>query len=459
MEVADGLFKSYDIRGIVGEQIHPKVCYHIGKGFASLMSEEDANLSKIIVGHDMRPSAEELVPAFIEGVISEGVDVVRLGLCSTDMIYFASGVYDSPAAIFTASHNPSEYNGIKLCRAGAGPIGAESGLFDIRKRLGDGIDRPDLPKGTVRSEEILDSFVAHVLSFVDVASLVPLNVVVDVANGMGGLVVPPVFDNLPFDLELMFGELDGTFPNHPADPLNSENLIDLQEKVKISKADVGLAFDGDADRVFLVDELGHPLSGSATTALVARNILEKEPGSTIIHNLICSRSVSETIEKHGGKALRSRVGHSYIKQLMAETDAAFAGEHSGHYYFRDNYRADSGLIAALLVMQEMSDKQVPLSSLREEFDIYSSTGELNFQVDSPTDVIRRVGDSFSKYDHDLMDGLTVSTDEWWFNLRPSNTEPLLRLNLEAVDETIMTKELNKISAYLQEFIPPEAKDV
>jgi phosphomannomutase len=257
----------------------------------------------------------------------------------------------------------------------------------------------------------------------------------------------------------MFGELDGTFPNHPADPLNSENLIDLQKKVKISKADVGLAFDGDADRVFLVDELGHPLSGSTTTALVARNILAKEPGSTIIHNLICSRSVPETIEKHGGKALRSRVGHSYIKQLMAETDAAFAGEHSGHYYFRDNYRADSGLIAALLVMQEMSDKQVPLSSLREEFDIYSSTGELNFQVDSPTDVIRRVGDSFSNYDHDLMDGLTVSTDEWWFNLRPSNTEPLLRLNLEAVDEMIMTKELNKISAYLQEFIPPEAKDV
>ena len=373
MEPLGGLFKSYDIRGIVGEQIYPQICYQIGKAFASFMAEEDASIKKILIGHDMRPSADALVPAFIEGVTSRGIDVVQLGLCSTDMLYFASGFHNCPGAIFTASHNPSQYNGIKLCRAGAGPIGAESGLVDIQEKAMSEDSGPALSKGNVHSLEILDDFVNHVLGFVDVKSLQPLNVVVDTANGMGGLVVPAVFDKLPFRLDLMFGELDGTFPNHPADPLNSENLVDLQRKVLSSNADIGLAFDGDADRVFLVDEMGQSLSGSDTTALVAKSILDREPGSTIIHNLICSRAVPETIKRYGGQALRSRVGHSYIKQLMAETDAAFAGEHSGHYYFRDNYRADSGLIAALLVMQEMSDKDISLSSLRKDYGSYSST--------------------------------------------------------------------------------------
>jgi|MDSW01.1.fsa_nt_gb phosphomannomutase len=457
MEPLGGLFKSYDIRGIVGEQIYPQICYQIGKAFASLMAEEDASLEKILIGHDMRPSADALVPAFIEGVTSRGIDVVQLGLCSTDMLYFASGFHNCPGAIFTASHNPSQYNGIKLCRAGAGPIGAESGLVDIQEKAMSEDSGPALSKGNVHSLEILDDFVNHVLGFVDVKSLQPLNVVVDTANGMGGLVVPAVFDKLPFRLDLMFGELDGTFPNHPADPLNSENLVDLQRKVLSSNADIGLAFDGDADRVFLVDEMGQSLSGSDTTALVAKSILDREPGSTIIHNLICSRAVPETIKRYGGQALRSRVGHSYIKQLMAETDAAFAGEHSGHYYFRDNYRADSGLIAALLVMQEISDKGISLSSLRKDFGSYSSTGEINFRVDNPTDVIERISDTFSDHEHDYLDGLTVNGDKWWFNLRPSNTEPLLRLNLEADNGITMEREFMKVRACLEQFVESEGK--
>ena len=457
MEPLGGLFKSYDIRGIVGEQIYPQICYQIGKAFASLMAEEDASLEKILIGHEMRPSADTLVPAFIEGVTSRGIDVVQLGLCSTDMLYFASGFHNCPGAIFTASHNPSQYNGIKLCRAGAGPIGAESGLVDIQEKAMSEDSGPALSKGNVHSLEILDDFVNHVLGFVDVKSLQPLNVVVDTANGMGGLVVPAVFDKLPFRLDLMFGELDGTFPNHPADPLNSENLVDLQRKVLSSNADIGLAFDGDADRVFLVDEMGQSLSGSDTTALVAKSILDREPGSTIIHNLICSRAVPETIKRYGGQALRSRVGHSYIKQLMAETDAAFAGEHSGHYYFRDNYRADSGLIAALLVMQEISDKGISLSSLRKDFGSYSSTGEINFRVDNPTDVIERISDTFSDHEHDYLDGLTVNGDKWWFNLRPSNTEPLLRLNLEADNGITMEREFMKVRACLEQFVESEGK--
>ena len=457
MEPLGGLFKSYDIRGIVGEQIYPQICYQIGKAFASLMAEEDASLEKILIGHDMRPSADALVPAFIEGVTSRGIDVVQLGLCSTDMLYFASGFHNCPGAIFTASHNPSQYNGIKLCRAGAGPIGAESGLVDIQEKAMSEDSGPALSKGNVHSLEILDDFVNHVLGFIDVKSLQPLNVVVDTANGMGGLVVPAVFDKLPFRLDLMFGELDGTFPNHPADPLNSENLVDLQRKVLSSNADIGLAFDGDADRVFLVDEMGQSLSGSDTTALVAKSILDREPGSTIIHNLICSRAVPETIKRYGGQALRSRVGHSYIKQLMAETDAAFAGEHSGHYYFRDNYRADSGLIAALLVMQEISDKGISLSSLRKDFGSYSSTGEINFRVDNPTDVIERISDTFSDHEHDYLDGLTVNGDKWWFNLRPSNTEPLLRLNLEADNGITMEREFMKVRACLEQFVESEGK--
>ena len=457
MEALGGLFKSYDIRGIVGEQIYPEICYQIGKAFASLMAEEDASLKKILIGHDMRPSADALVPAFIEGVTSRGIDVAQLGLCSTDMLYFASGFHNCPGVIFTASHNPSQYNGIKLCRAGAGPIGAESGLVDIQEKAMGEDSGPVLSKGNVHSLEILDDFVNHVLGFIDVKSLQPLNVVVDTANGMGGLVVPAVFDKLPFRLDLMFGELDGTFPNHPADPLNSENLVDLQRKVQSSNADIGLAFDGDADRVFLVDEMGQSLSGSDTTALVAKSILDREPGSTIIHNLICSRAVPETIKRYGGQALRSRVGHSFIKQLMAETDAAFAGEHSGHYYFRDNYRADSGLIAALLVMQEMSDKGVSLSSLRKGFGSYSSTGEINFRVNDPTDVIERISNTFSDHEHDYLDGLTVNGDKWWFNLRPSNTEPLLRLNLEADNAVIMESELMKVRACLEQFVDSEGK--
>ena len=416
------------------------------------MMEENTDLKQILVAHDMRPSAQELVPAFIEGAISRGVDVISLGLCSTDMLYFASGYLDSPGAIFTASHNPSEYNGIKFCRAGAGPVGKETGLFEIRNRLDSESSQPTERIGSIHERNIIDAFVSHVLDFVDHKALLPLHVVADVANGMGGLVVPAVFKHLPISLDLMFGQLDGTFPNHPADPLNPENLVDLQKRVENVHADVGLAFDGDADRVFLIDELGQSLSGSTTTAIVARNILENEPGSTIIHNLICSRSVPEIIEKYGGTAIRSRVGHSYIKQMMAETDAAFAGEHSGHYYFRENYRADSGLIAALIVHQEMSVKKIPLSELRKECEKYPSTGEINFRVKSPELAIERIGKIFSGYEFDLLHGLTVSAQEWWFNLRPSNTEPLLRLNLEAETSEIMKGQLAALISYLEDFV-------
>tara|TARA_B100000686_G_C16734471_1_gene942752 strand:+ start:274 stop:1635 length:1362 start_codon:yes stop_codon:yes gene_type:complete len=452
MEDLEGLFKSYDIRGLVGDQIFPRICHQIGEAFASLMMEENADLKQILVAHDMRPSAQELVPAFIEGVISRGVDVISLGLSSTDMLYFASGYLDSPGAIFTASHNPSEYNGIKFCRAAAGPIGKETGLFEIRNRIDSGVSQPAVRKGSVHEKNILDAFVSHVLGFVDSKALLPLHVVADVANGMGGLVVPAVFEHLPVRLDLMFGELDGTFPNHPADPLNPENLVDLQKRVELVHADIGLAFDGDADRVFLIDELGQSLSGSTTTAIVARNILENEPGSSVIHNLICSRSVPEVIEKYGGTAIRSMVGHSYIKQMMAETEAAFGGEHSGHYYFRDNYRADSGLIAALIVLQEMSVKKIPLSQLRKECEKYPSTGEINFRVKSPDLAIERIGKIFSGYDFDLLDGLTVSTQEWWFNIRPSNTEPLLRLNLEAETLEAMESQLAVLISHLEEFV-------
>jgi phosphomannomutase len=457
MENFDAIFKSYDIRGIVPDQIYPEICNRLGGAFAALMSSEDPNLNRILVAHDMRPSADVLVPAFIEGILSRGIDVISLGLCSTDMLYYASGALDAPGAIFTASHNPAEYNGIKLCRSKAGPIGEGSGLNEIREHAIR--DRSDIiqQKGKVVESNVLDDFVNHVLTFIDRESLSPLKVVVDTANGMGGLVVPPVFEHLPFQLDLMFGDLDGTFPNHPADPLNPQNLVDLQKRVKSTGADIGLAFDGDADRVFLVDEQGERLSGSTTTSIVAKNILEREPGASIIHNLICSRSVKDVIEAHGGTAIRSRVGHSFIKHLMAETDAAFGGEHSGHYYFRDNYRADSGLIAALIVLEEISSKQVPLSVIRTLYEKYASTGEVNFQVSDSRQVLDRIIHAYSEFDQDFLDGLTIKAQEWWFNLRPSNTEPLLRLNFEADDEAILNEQLATLYGHLEDFLGVEGE--
>jgi phosphomannomutase len=422
----DAIFKAYDIRGIYPEELDETLARKIGNAFAHF-----TGASLILVGHDMRGSSPPLVAAFTEGVTLAGADVTELGLCSTDLVYFASGRLEAPAAMFTASHNPPEYNGIKLCRAGAAPVGEQTGLIQIKETVASGVSQRGEVPGKVEHLDLLDAFADHVRSFVDRGRLRPLKVVADTANGMGGLVVPKVFDDLPFSLTVLFGELDGTFPNHPADPIQVENLKDLQRAVVDGGADIGLAFDGDADRVFLVDDLGQPVSGSTTTAMVAKAMLEKHPGETIVHNLICSHAVPEIIRESGGVPVRTRVGHSFIKQVMAETGAVFGGEHSAHYYFRDNWRADSGSIAALCVLELLSRANVPLSEFRKPFERYLQSGEINSRVREPLAVIEAVAVHYEDCEQDRLDGLTVDCGEWWFNLRPSNTEPLLRLNLEA----------------------------
>ncbi len=424
----DAIFKAYDVRGTVGDQIDADGARAIGGAFARFVASSGA--TAVLVGRDMRPEGEEFSAAFGEGAMDHGIDVVDVGLCATDMLYYASGYLDLPGAVFTASHNPVGYNGIKMCGAGAAPIGADTGLEAIKAMAIAGPD-PAAIKGSRTSRELLSDYVAHVRSFVDVDALAPLLVVADTANGMGGLVVPAVFEGLPFVLDHLYPELDGTFPNHPADPLQPENLRDLQDRVLQLGADVGMAFDGDADRMFLVDESARPVSGSLTTAIIARTVLEREPGATIIHNLICSRTVPEAIAEAGGTAVRTQVGHSIIKQAMADTGAIFGGEHSGHYYFRDNYRADSGLIAALMVLEALSHHPAGLSDLVSDFDRYAASGELNAAVEDAASVIERVAATYPNASQDRLDGLTVDLGDWWFNLRPSNTEPLLRLNLEA----------------------------
>ncbi len=431
MSRLDQIVKAYDIRGTVPDQFDAPLAHALGVGFARFVTGP-----RVLIGHDMRPSGGELVEAFARGVMEQGIDVVHLGLASTDLVYFAAGRLDAPGAMFTASHNPAQYNGVKLCLAGARPVGADTGLVEV-KRIAEAVldghgPAPAARSGTATSQDLLEAFADHVVSFVDLDRLRPLRVVADTANGMGGLVVPEVFDRLPqVELELMYGELDGTFPNHPADPIQPENQRDLQNRVVAGGFDVGLAFDGDADRVFVVDELGRGLSGSTTTALLAANVLVRSPGATILHNLICSKAVPEVIRERGGVPIKTKVGHSYIKQVMADTGAVFGGEHSAHYYFLDNYRADSGLIASMLVLNELSSSGKPLSEVRLPFERYSASGEINTQVDHPLEVIEKVAVTYPHAEQDRLDGLTVDFGSWWFNLRPSNTEPLLRLNLEA----------------------------
>ena len=421
----DAIFKAYDIRGTYPDQIDAEICRRIGAAFARF-----AGAPTVLVARDMRPSGPELSAAFADGVTSQGADVVDLGLASTDLIYYASGALDAPGAVFTASHNPAAYNGIKLCLAGAKPVGEETGLAQIKASTAEGL-APSGTRGSVSERDLLDDYAAHVRSFVDVGALRPLKVVADTANGMGGYVAPKVFEGLPFDVEFLFQELDGTFPNHPADPIQVENLRFLRARVLETGADIGLAFDGDADRVFLVDEKANPVSGSLTTALLAKGILAKHPGETILHNLICSKSVPEIIRESGGTPVRTRVGHSFIKAVMAETGAIFGGEHSAHYYFRDNYRADSGLIASLIVLEQLSVSGKPLSELLAPLDRWSDSGEINSRVADTAAVIDRIAKVYGDAKQDRLDGLTVDYGDWWFNLRPSNTEPLLRLNLEA----------------------------
>lgn len=437
------VFKAYDIRGTVPDQLDSNMVEAIGAGFGALVQSADPTATKVLVGRDMRPSGVELAEAFARGVISVGLDVVDLGLTSTDELFFASGHLDAPGAQLTASHNPAGYNGIKLCLSGARPVGQDSGLADIAASAAAGVSAAEVP-GTISTADVLEDFVAHVHGFVDTAGLAPLSIVADAANGMGGLVAPAVFAGLPGTFELMYGELDGTFPNHPADPIQPENLLDLQARLREVGADLGVAFDGDADRVFLVDDLGEPVSGSTTTALVAIEMLKANPGATILHNVICSRSVPEVIIEHGGTPMRTRVGHSFIKAVMADTDAAFGGEHSGHYYFRDNYRADSGIIAALVVWQAISRSGKPLSELRQAVERYAASGEINTTVDDPAAVIEVIAEQFDPAICDRLDGLTVNFDDWWFNLRPSNTEPLLRLNVEAADAEACAQRVSQV---------------
>jgi phosphomannomutase len=445
MVALDAVFKAYDIRGTVPDQLDAQLARAIGAAFADF-----AQSPRIIVARDMRPSGVELSQAFAEGVMEKGVDVVDVGLTSTDELYYASGALDAPGAMFTASHNPARYNGIKLCLAGARPVGVESGLIEIRAAVEAGAFEPAATPGTITSQDILDDYATKVRSFVDRSVLKPFKVIADTANGMGGLVVPAVFAGLPFDVEVLFGELDGNFPNHPADPIQPANLVSLRERVLATGADVGLAFDGDADRCFLVDDLGVPVSGSTTTAMVAAAMLDKNPGSTILYNLICSKSVPEIIIERGGTPIRTRVGHSYIKGLMAETNAVFGGEHSGHYYFRDNFRADSGSIAALVVLELLSRADKPLSQLRTEFERYADSGEINTEVSDPHGVIEAVAAEYADHSQDRLDGLTVDLGEWWFNLRPSNTEPLLRLNLEAADQDACDRHAAELVAQIKE---------
>lgn len=433
MQDLSAVVKAYDVRGLVGVQIDSDVARALGRAAAV-----ELHGSAVATGHDMRPSSPELADAFMAGVREQGVDTIDLGLCSTDLVYYASGRLGVPGAMWTASHNPAEYNGLKLCRAGAEPVSLDTGLAAMRDRAQAGTFPPSAEPGRHSRRELIGEYADHVRGFIDAASLQRTKVAVDAGNGMAGLVVPEVFGGLPLDVVPLYFELDGTFPNHPANPIEPENLRDLQAAVVADGCALGLAFDGDADRMFCVDERGRPVNPSLVTAVIARTLLERHPGETVLHNLICSRVVPETIESAGGHAVRTRVGHSFIKAVMKETGAVFAGEHSGHYYFRDNYRADSGLIAAVLLLEALSQHQGPASELFAPYDRYVQSGEVNTEVADQSAAMERAAQAFgARGEADWVDGLTVVGDGWWFNLRPSNTEPLLRLNVEAGDRAGM----------------------
>ena len=430
----DRIFKAYDVRGVVPDDLDQDIARRIGAAFAEWSGGPD-----VVIGRDCRLSSPDLSAALTDGITSRGIGVIDVGLASTDLLYFASGSLDMPGIMLTASHNPKQYNGLKFCLAGAKPVGEESGLLEVRA-----LTEQDLPptgeRGTVEHRDLLPAYVEHVLTFLDASRMRPLTVAIDTANGMGGLVAPAVFERLPFELHHLFPELDGTFPNHPADPIDPENQRDLKAAVLQHEADIGLAFDGDADRVFLIDERGQDVSGSIVTALVAKAMLKREPGASIIFNVICSWTVREVIRENGGVPVRTRVGHSFIKQVMAETGAIFGGEHSGHYYFRENYRADSGLIAAVIVLAQLSEANVPLSELLAPFRRYAASGEINTEVKDPLATIELVAEALKDGEQDRLDGLTVEFEDWWCNVRPSNTEPLLRLNVEArTDELLREK--------------------
>ncbi|KRA31476.1 MULTISPECIES: phosphomannomutase/phosphoglucomutase [unclassified Nocardioides] len=432
------VFKAYDVRGIVGEQLDEDLARAAGSAYVEVLG-----IDAVVIGYDMRPSSPSLAGAFADGATTAGADVTMIGLASTDQLYFASGHLGLPGAMFTASHNPAQYNGIKMCRAHAQPVGVESGLAEIRDRIAAGAPTTGASAGSVDNLDVLQAYAAHLLSLAPVKGR-KLKVVVDAGNGMAGHTAPAVFERLADQVDMvpMYFELDGTFPNHEANPIESANLVDLQKRVLAERADIGLAFDGDADRCFLVDERGELVSPSTLTALIAARELAKEPGSTIIYNLITSRAVPEIVSELGGNPVRTRVGHSYIKATMAETDAIFGGEHSGHFYFRDFWRADSGMLAALHAMAALAEADVPLSRLLDEYERYPLSGEINSTVEDQGAVLVALEKEYGAREGvtiDKLDGLSISHADWAFNVRASNTEPLLRLNAEGKDEPTMAR--------------------
>ena len=427
------IVKAYDVRGVVPDELDADIAHRLGRAAAI-----ELGAPEILVGRDMRVTSEELAAAVMRGVRAEGVATIDLGLASTDLLYYASGRLERPGIMVTASHNPARYNGLKLCRAGAVPVSFDTGLRRIRDRAATAAVDTPAGAGAHRELDMLAAYAEHVRSFIDPTVLRPLRVAVDAGNGMAGHVVPPVFTDLPVELVPLYFELDGTFPNHPASPIEPENLRDLQALVRSASCDLGLAFDGDADRMFCVDGDGRPVSPSLVTAITAERMLARHPGAPVLYNLICSRIVPEAIRRAGGVPVRTRVGHSFIKSVMAETGAIFGGEHSGHYYFRDNFRADSGLIAAVILLEALSAYGGTLADMVAPYDAYVQSGEINSEVADATAAVAAVADAFAdRGDADYADGLTVSADAWWFNLRPSNTEPMLRLNVEAIDEETM----------------------
>ncbi|HEX3514915.1 MAG TPA: phosphomannomutase/phosphoglucomutase [Trebonia sp.] len=429
------IFKAYDVRGVVPDELDESVAEAVGAAFVRLTGTKS-----IVTLHDMRPSSVPLAEALGRGAAAQGANVIHGGLGSTDMAYYASGSLDIPGAMITASHNPAKYNGVKLCKAGAKPVGIDTGLAEIRQMVADGVPAYDGEPGTVSGRDLLPGYAEYLKKLVDISGSRPLKVVVDAGNGMAGYTVPTVFEGLPITTVPLYFELDGSFPNHEANPIEPKNLRDLQKAVREHQADIGLAFDGDADRCFVVDERGEIVDPSVLTALIATRELAREPGATVIHNLITSRAVPEIIGEHGGTPVRTRVGHSFIKAKMAETEAIFGGEHSGHFYFRDFWFADSGMLAALHTLAALGHDDRPLSAILAEFSRYAASGEINSEVIDQAATTQRVKDVYASQPGvttDELDGLTILGDTWWFNLRPSNTEPLLRLNVEAADEVEM----------------------
>src|ERR671914_73960 len=446
----ESIFKAYDIRGVYPQSLDEGVATDIGRAFVTHL---DLSGSRVVVARDMRMSGEALEKAFIQGVTEAGADVLDLGLVSTDALYFAVGHLEEPGgAMVTASHNPKDYNGFKLCREEAIALSGDAGLGQIR----DLIVSRELPgpaeyPGSVEETDITVDYAKHCLSFIQTEGLRPLKIVIDAGNGMAGKMVPPIFEHLPFEYVPMYFELDGSFPNHPPNPIEPQNVRELQERVLSEGADFGVAFDGDADRCFIIDEKGATIAGDLTAALIAKSVLEKEPGATILYSAVCSKAFPELVEREGGKAIRTRAGHSIIKPQMRKHDAAFGGEHSAHFYFRDNYFADSGIIAMLTIAELVGRQEEPVSRLLSPIDPYVRSGEINSEVEDQSATLEMVEDHFStddaKVDH--LDGLTVDLDDWWFNLRPSNTEPLLRLNVEAEDKKTMERKRDELLSLIR----------